>query len=72
MLIYSVDMMGTLPKDEQFMPVPSSYDLPYMRILYATVEFAHHRNDDLSLNERLEQNAWRERAYIRNFHIHSF
>ncbi|GMT04854.1 hypothetical protein PENTCL1PPCAC_27028 [Pristionchus entomophagus] len=77
-LSYSVDMMAILrknilvskmgslppPKDRRFMPAPSIYRLPYMRILYATVEFAHLGTDKIG--------EFSKEPFLLDFHVHSF
>ncbi|GMR31899.1 hypothetical protein PMAYCL1PPCAC_02094, partial [Pristionchus mayeri] len=75
-LTYSVDMMAILrknilltkgsapPQDQVFESVPSAYGLPYFRVLYATVEFAH-----LSASKLGE---FSDEPFLLNFHVHSF
>ncbi|GMT32181.1 hypothetical protein PFISCL1PPCAC_23478 [Pristionchus fissidentatus] len=61
-----VSKMGSLPPptDHRFMPAPSAYRLPYMRTLYATVEFAHKATNKIG--------EFSEEPFILDFHVHSF
>ncbi|KAF8385848.1 hypothetical protein PRIPAC_74990 [Pristionchus pacificus] len=79
-LSYTVDMMaiyrkniltskmGSLPpptaENRRLMPAPKAYGLPYIRMMYATVEFAHLGTEKIG--------TFSEEPFLLNFHVHSF